>query len=232
MRTTVDYEMPEDDWSLERLGELCQRLDHKMAIHAWIIGRAMAFAKAKATRIEFVEWRKKYGISASTESRYCRLFKLHKSPEELGEKGLTEALLDAGILKQEWSKKDKKSSELRGVPSWAVGDANDWQPPRGADGEGRTIVLPSPEVALAEEVKVLPQQLQSVCRKIEWILGEHDDQMRLAAWPEDRTALRQNVAQAMERLAALDAELVGKPVVNGGDSKSEGRQEDKQGTAA
>lgn len=60
----------------------------------------MCLAKQKTKHGGFGDWKRKWGFSDATVSRYIRLHRVYRSPESLVGRGLLEALREAGVLKR------------------------------------------------------------------------------------------------------------------------------------
>ena len=69
-----------------------------MATDAWMVGKAMALTKKKTAHGEFTSWKRKWGYSDATVSRYVRLYEAHKTPDVLRGKEIMDALRECRIV--------------------------------------------------------------------------------------------------------------------------------------
>ncbi len=96
--------LPDETWSLDQLGSFCRERSERMAMDAWLVGKAMVLAKERV-RLEcasFTKWKRLHGFSDPTASRYMRLYKSYPSEDDrkrLSTLGIMEALREAGITK-------------------------------------------------------------------------------------------------------------------------------------
>lgn len=199
--------VPNEKWSLQRLGDFCVARRNRLADDAWWIGKAILLAKAKTKHGEFGEWKKTHGFSDAIASRYMRLATKHESPEKIEGRKITEVLFEEGILPPGKAKKRTALKEPIGFPSWAVLGPDDEFVPEivetDADDGVATIPIPTLAKKLQYDLVLLPNQVTGLSATIRAIL-KHPKKEREAAWPVERVAV---IKTAVQELRAALAEL-------------------------
>ena len=224
---------PNDKWSLDQLGKYCRTKTDRMAVDAWLAGKAMALAKEKTVHGRFSDWKRKWGYSDATVSRYIRLYKSHKAPESLRGKEIMEALRAADIVlpravapppvQVPTSKKDgvaktaaKKSSPRPAKVSlslstrypWVVEDEQTDLSEFDDAGESELVEATS-ETVLRMEIEALPEAFARLTRHLDTISGEKKEVL-LRVWPKEYSAqVRAGAAELQTALKKISKLIPG-----------------------
>jgi hypothetical protein len=131
--------IPSDDWSLDELGQFCVAQDRRMALDAWMTGKAIYLAKERCNKEKesFTSWKSQHGFSHAKVSRYMRLYAAFAGEEDLkrlSELGIMDALREAGIAAAK-----EKNAEMDGNEQSAGDGAESDSEPSGARPNARVL---------------------------------------------------------------------------------------------
>ena len=120
--------LPDENWTLERLGKFCSQSQKKMAVDAWRFGHALNLARDKQSHGDWQKWKKQYVPYLSNGSEY-RLRKLAEmfTEEELDGVGLTEAYRLLGLAAPKGGGKDH-DGPFGGAPVTVLAGSGDLPP--------------------------------------------------------------------------------------------------------
>jgi len=105
-----DFNIPDPSWDIDELGKYAQRQEQviwghfqRMAIDVYLQGQALHSAKEKIKKEKgygtWGEFRDKYGISKSSDTRARKLFLLVGTPSDLDGQSITAAYVNYGVAK-------------------------------------------------------------------------------------------------------------------------------------
>jgi hypothetical protein len=233
---TVDVsldETPQRCWTLEQLGEYCRLSEGRQAVHAWRLGWALIYAKAKQIHGDWMSWRERYcpWLSHATVNRYMKLAKSF-TEEEVEGLGITTAYrkmlgnrpAKAGETVGESANSLKKIIRLP-QPGGIGGGARGASEERHTDVDGiavsgaaaeSEVFNPSADDSPADSAREallgemrcdLPKQVQLLRDIVASILNA-DEELRSACWREvDANAVARDIAGLREDLAQLEADM-------------------------
>jgi hypothetical protein len=197
--------VPDETWSLERLGDFCVSRINRLAEDAWWIGKAILLAKSKTKHGSFSTWKRKHGFSDSMVSRYVRLAEKFDSPTEIEGRKITDVFFENGILPQPKPRASAGVIPSSVVPSWAVIGPDDPLPEIvevDAGEDAPTIPMPSLHDKLRYDLALsLPDQMGALHATVRAIM-KYDKTSRDNAWPVERLAVIKTAVQELR--AALE----------------------------
>lgn len=225
-------DVPSDSWSLDQLGTFCQKRNQRMAVDAWLTGKALAVAKAKTKHGGFTAWKQRYGFKDATVSRYIRLFEAYDSPAALGKRGIMEALREAEIVKKPQPIKyvavEERPEDILAVGRTRLPDednsvtvTNDtertkplqaalsWQADDDSDWAFDDSVDPyvpvSTKTTLEEEIAALPQALLQLADRVDWVVSQGDglDELRRQITPASIMDASRRLDKSLESLVKV-----------------------------
>lgn len=213
-------DIPGDEWSLEQLGQFCRLRRDRIAIDAWLIGKALTLAKQMSRR-RFGAWLNEQGYSASTACRYMRLYRSYESPDQVAGRGLVESLEE--LRQEEGSNEEspiiphqeaapivqvRQHGSVEGSPSQSPDQPYPFLPTSEGDDKQigppgkvvpvETIVIDETSDRLAE----LQVHLESASRLIDWLTAQDLEHVR-REWPREASRMRTTCVELRGRLDRL-----------------------------
>lgn len=117
---------PEPSWSAEQLGEFAclehkhvVKAEHDHALHAWLLGAALMFAKAKVPHGGWMAYCERYGLDKNQVSRSMRLFKKYPNKNDVKGKSVAELLRNVKAKATPRKKKVAAASPSKEQPNAA-----------------------------------------------------------------------------------------------------------------
>lgn len=123
--------VPQKEWTREQLGDFCIDRHFRMLPDKWLLGRALAFAKAKTENGLWTEFKQTYvpGLSDKYVSQCVNVYKFHPEQEGLTEEILRYAWLWTNLPRE--IREGLKKAEVTAATLQALHQDRQKQPLRG-----------------------------------------------------------------------------------------------------